>query len=473
MAKEFDSLGEMIVPDDVYYGIQTTRALQNSGIQWVRNNEFPKYLWSIAAIKKAAALANREIGVLDEKISNAICSAAEEVMSGEFDSQFLLGFLQGGGVTPINMNVNEVIAKRANEIITGEKSYSIIHPNTHVNMGQSTNDVIPSAISITLFFYLQELIKKIECLEETLVMKVNEFSDVVKIGRTCYQDAVPLTLGQEFSGYLSFLRRQKRKIEALTIECKEIIIGATAVGTGLGIYPGYIKAVYKHLEDITNVSFCQTDNLFDGMQSCDLFISVSSEITNLAIGLARIAHNLILLSSGPRTGLREIELPALQPGSSIMPGKINPVMPEFVIQVAYQVRGNNHIILSAVENGEPDINVWETIIAKCIFESCQLLTMSIPMFADKCLKGIKANKEICRKYAESSISLSVVISTIYGYEIGSKVAKTALRENKTIKEVAVEMKLLTIEDANELLDPMLLTDGEKYAAVLRSRSIIG
>lgn len=306
-------------------------------------------------------------------------------------------------------------------------------------------------------------------LEEVLRAKIVEFNDVVKLGRTCLQDAVPITLGQEFSGYLSFVHRQKKKINNVAGDCLELILGATAVGTGLGTYPGYIDKVYEYLNEITGVAFKRAENLFDGMQSCDLFVDVSSALTSLATGLSRIADILRLLSSGPRAGLNEIELPALQPGSSIMPGKINPVMPELVMHVSYQVRGNNHMVLMAVEDGEPDINVWETILAKCLFESCRLLTNCIPMFAEKCLRGIKANREVCRKYAESSTALATVVSALYGYELGSKVAKNAYKQNKTVKEVTVEMGILTPDEANELLDPMLLTDMEKCAQVLKNK----
>ncbi len=469
MRKESDSLGELFIPDDVYYGIQTTRALQNSGVFGLKINAFPKFIWSIAAIKKAAALANRDIGVLDNDIAIAICRAADEVMSGKFDSQFPIDIFQGGGVTPANMNVNEVIANRANEILTGKKGYDRVHPNTDVNKCQSTNDVMPSAVSIALYFYLQDLLKTFIPLEEVLQAKVAEFNDVVKLGRTCLQDAVPITLGQEFSGYLSFIRRQKKKLNNVTGDCLELILGATAVGTGLGTYPGYIDKVYEYLNEITGFTFKKAENLFDGMQSCDLFIDVSSALTSLATGLSRIADILRLLSSGPRAGLNEIELPALQPGSSIMPGKINPVMPELLMHVCYQVRSNNHMVLMAVEDGEPDINVWETILAKCLFDSCRVLTNCIPMFTEKCLQGIKANREVCRKYAESSTALATVISSLYGYELGSKVAKNAYKQNKTIKEVTVEMGILTPDEANELLDPMLLTDMEKCARLLKHK----
>jgi len=470
MRNESDSLGELSIPDDIYYGIQTTRALGNSGILGLRINTFPKFIWSIAAIKKAAAMANAGIGVMDKEIADAICSAADEVMSGKFDAQFPLDIFQGGGVTPANMNMNEVIANRANEMLTGKKGYDKVHPNTHVNKCQSTNDVMPSAVNMALYYYLQDLIESLDPLEATLQAKVVEFDDVVKLGRTCLQDAVPITLGQEFSGYLSFVRRQKRKLTLVAGDCLELIVGATAVGTGLGVYPGYVDKVYESLNDITGVSFRRVANFFDGMQSCDLFIDVSSALTSLATGLSRIADILRLLSSGPRAGLNEIELPALQPGSSIMPGKINPVMPELLMHICYQVRGNNHIVLMTVEDGEPDINVWETILAKCLFESCRLLTECIPMFAEKCLKGIKANREVCRKYAESSTALATVVSSLYGYELGSKVAKAAYKENKTVKEVTIEMGIFTPDEAEKLLDPMLLTDIEKSAELLKRKT---
>lgn len=469
MRTEKDSLGEMLIPDEVYYGIDTTRALGNSGILGLKMSEFPKFIWSIAAIKKAAALANADIGVLDPKVASAISAAADEVMSGKHASQFPLNIFQGGGVTPANMNLNEVIANRANEILTGRKGYDRVHPNTDVNKCQSTNDVMPSAVSMALYYFLHDLLKALDPLEDALEAKAAEFSDVVKLGRTCLQDAVPLTLGQEFGGYLSFVRRQRRKIKNVAEDCLELILGGTAVGTGLGTYPGYVDKVYEHLNRITGVPFRGAENLFDGMQSCDLFVDVSGALTSLATGLSRIADIFRLLSSGPRAGLNEIELPAVQPGSSIMPGKINPVMPELLMHVCYQVRGNNHMVLMTVEDGEPDINVWETILAKCLFESCRMLTECIPLFVEKCLKGIKANREVCRKYAESSIALATVVSTLYGYETGTRVAKAAYKENKSVKQVVVEMGILSADEAEKLLDPMLLTDMEKSARLMKTK----
>jgi len=464
--KEIDSLGELFLRDEVYYGIQTERARQNFDISGQTHNDIPKYIWSVAAIKKAAAMANMSLGVLDEKVGIAICEAADEVMEGKMEAQFPIDVFQGGGGTSTNMNVNEVIANRANEILTGEKGYDRVHPNTHVNLGQSTNDVIPAAMKITAYLNLHDLLKSMKILEDALAKKTSEFKDIVKLGRTCIQDAVPLTMGQEFSGYLTFLRRQIKKIKSAAEGCLELPLGATAVGTELSTFPGYLEKVYPCLREITGINVVKEENFFDGLQNGDVYIDVSSALKSLATGLSKMATDFRILSSGPRAGFNEMELPAVQPGSSIMPGKINPVMPELINQVCYQVCGNDLTISMAVEGGELDLNVWEPVIIKSLFESCRLLTKAIPLFTEKCVLGITANKEVCRKYAESSVALSTVIASLYGYKTGSAVAKKAYQENIGIKEAAVQMGLLSLQEAEKLLDPALLTDARRCAETI-------
>ena len=466
MRKEIDSLGELFLPDEVYYGIQTERARQNFDISGQTHHDIPKYIWSVTAIKKAAAMANMSIGVLEEKVGHAICKAADEVMEGKMEAQFPIDVFQGGGGTSTNMNVNEVLANRANEILTGKKGYDRVDPNTHVNMGQSTNDVIPAAMKITAYLNLEDLLTSMKILEMALKKKTSEFKHVVKIGRTCLQDAVPLTLGQEFSGYLSFLKRQIKKVKSVAEECLELPLGATAIGTELTTFPGYLEKVYPYMHEITGINVIKEKNFFDGLQNGDLYIDVSGALKSLAAGLSKMATDFRILSSGPRAGLNEITLPAIQPGSSIMPGKINPVMPELINQVCYRVYGNDLTIAMAVEGGELDLNVWEPVIIKSLFESCRLLTKAIPLFTEKCVLGIKANKQVCRKYAEASISLSTVIASLYGYKTGSAVAKRAYQENKSIKEVVIQMGLLSSEEAERLLDPALLTDPKRCAEAI-------
>lgn len=463
MRREKDSLGELFVPDDAYYGIQTERAIQNFPISGHPVGDYPRFIWCLAAIKKAAALANRDIGVLDDAVANAICRAADDIMNGKMKDQFPIDVFQGGGGTSTNMNINEVIANRANEILIGHKVYDRVHPNTHVNMCQSTNDVIPSAMKMTCYYHLQELLESIKVLEEVVSDKTTEFKDVVKIARTCLQDAVPITLGQEFSGYLSFLRRQADDIRRIADSCLQLPLGATAVGTELGTFPGYVDLVFQHLNKISGIPVVREQNFFDGLQNGDVYIHISATLKALATGLSKMASDLRLLSSGPRAGLSEIELPAVQPGSSIMPGKVNPVIPEMINQVCYQVCGNDFCITMAVEGGQLDLNVWELVILRCLMESCTLLSNSIPLFARKCVQGIKANLPTCQEYAESSISLSTVISTLFDYETGSKVAKYAWDKSVSVKDAAIEMGLLTPSEAEQLLNPMLLADQKQSA----------
>ena len=471
MRKEKDALGEMLIPKEVYYGIQTERARHNFNVSGQTTEAFPKYIWSIAAIKKAAALANKEIGALQAEVADAICQAADEILEGKKYHEFPIDVFQGGGGTSTNMNANEVIANRANEIITGCKGYKKVHPNTHVNMGQSTNDVIPSAMKMATYLYLEELIEESKKLEESLNEKKDEFKNVVKLGRTCLQDAVPITLGQEFSGYAHFLHRQIGRLVEIKSKCVDIPLGATAVGTELSTFTGYTKSVYSHLSKISCIPVTKEENFFDGLQNGDIYIEVSSVLKSLATGLSKIATDFRILSSGPRAGFNEIELPAVQPGSSIMPGKVNPVMPELVNQICYQICGNDVAITMAVEGGELDLNVWEPVIIKCLFESCRLLNDSIPLFVQKCIKGIKVNEKVCKKYAESSIALSTVIASLFGYKTGSMVAKKAADENKTIKEVVLELGILTKEEAEKYLDPMFLTNPEKSAEILKNAYI--
>jgi len=427
----------------------------------------------MAAIKKAAALANKEINYLEQSIADAIVKAADEILSGGLSDQFPLDVLQGGGYTSANMNVNEVIGNRANEIITGKKGSDKVHPNTHVNMGQSTNDVIPAVLKLSCYKYISDLVETVNSLETALKNKVEEFKDIVKIGRTCLQDAVPLTLGQEFSGYYDLIKRRKKKLFDMRNELLKLPLGGTAIGTELGAGAGFIEAAYLHLSKIIGYEVVPDNNFFDGLQNADIYIDLSANLKALAAGISKIATDLRILSSGPNGGIQEIILPALQPGSSIMPGKINPVMPELINQICYQVCGNDLVISMAVEGGELDLNVWEPVIFKCIAESFMLLTNGINLFTEKCITGLKANADVCRDYSERSTALSTVVATLFGYQTGSDIAKKAAKEKKTVKQVAVEEKIFTQAEADELLDPMVMTCAatfkekiDKYRAAL-------
>lgn len=466
MRIETDLLGEMAIPDDAYYGIQTERARQNFAVSGRTAVDAPFYLWSIAVIKKAAAMANYKIGALDKDIAQAIAIAAQEVMDKKFDDQFPIDIFQGGGGTSTNMNMNEVLANRASELLTGKKSYDKVHPNTHVNMGQSTNDVIPASMKIACRYNLHALIKEVEKLEDILKIKMQEFEPVVKLARTCLQDAVPITLGQQFSGYYYQVKRLRLALINANRQSLELPLGGTAVGTGLSVQEGYIEQVYQELREITGEQFIPEENFFDGLQNGDAYLEIAAQIKKLAVFMSKMATDFRIQGSGPRAGLNELIIPAVQPGSSIMPGKINPVMPELINQIAYQIMGNDVSISMAVEGGELDLNVWEPVIIKSLFESCALLTNAIPLFIDKCLKELQPNVAVCRQYAESSTALATVIATLFGYKKGSQVATEAFNKNMTVREVVLMNGILTEEEADYLLDPMVMTDPKLSAQAI-------
>ncbi|WP_028392518.1 aspartate ammonia-lyase [Bacillus cihuensis] len=466
MRLEKDLIGELEIDEEVYYGIQTVRACQNFSISGRTVELYPHLIRSMAFIKKAAALSNHSVGVLEQEKKIVICQAADEIIDGKMTNQFPVDIYQGGGGVSINMNVNEVIANRANELLTGHKGYDYIHPNEHVNMSQSTNDVLPSAMKMACFFYIEDLLISLNKIESSLADKVDEFSSIVKIARTCLQDAVPITLGQQFSGYHSFIKRQVEDIKKLQKECLSIIVGATAVGTGIGAAPGYTEKMYEYLPEVSNLSVYKEENFFDGLQNADIYIKISAYLKGLSSGLSKLSSDLRLLSSGPRAGFAEIDLPAVQPGSSIMPGKINPCIPEMMMQVCFDVYGNDQAITFAVDRGELDLNIWEPIILKNLFESFSILTNGIRLFTEKCLDGIEVNKKICLNNAEKSLSLSIVISSLFGYRVANEVALEAHEKNSTIKEVVVEKGLLKEEEASKLLNPENLTDSVKMHHLL-------
>ncbi len=464
---EQDCLGRMEISNDCYFGIQTHRMLNVSGVSGLPIVFYPDILRAMAKIKKAAALANAEVGALDRSVAQAIAQASDRVYSGEFDDQFPLDMWQGGGYTCFNMNVNEVIGNLANEILTGHKGQEKVHPNTHVNMGQSTNDTIPSATHLAIVPRLDKLTQRLEELKASLNQKAIEFSSIVKVGRTCWQDALPLTLGQEFSGYASLINRLIQKAKQIRPQCLEIIMGGSAVGTGLSAAPGYMDAFYKILSQELNEEVKPFDNLFDGFQNADTIVSISGIVKEIAASLSKISKDLRLMSSGPRAGFMEISLPSLSPGSSIMPGKINPTVPEMVVQVAHQVIGNDLAITLALEEGELDLQVWDATLYKCLFENLQIVTESILILRRDCIDGIVANKERCLKEAEDSIALSTVIATIFGYPKGVEVAKYCETHQCSVKEAVLEMNLMSKDDVRVLLEPALMTDPQKMARTIK------
>ncbi|WP_048601776.1 lyase family protein [Rubeoparvulum massiliense] len=457
LREEQDSLGTLQIPDEVYYGIMTERVRKNFGriTGWNLSEHLPHYLYCMAGLKKACAITNGKIGALDGQIVSAICQAAEELMDGRLQVSIPIDLVANG--TPGNMSVNEIIANRANEILTGHKGNDLVHPNTHVNMGQSTNDVHPSGLKLALYLTIQELLPKINDLESILTYKAEQFKDVVKVGRTCLQDALPITIGQQFSGYQSFLHRQYQEIAQTAQELLVLPLGGTAIGTCVGTFPGYVEQVCDEVAAIFDLPVTQAENLFDAFQSADTFIRVSASLKSLATGLARMAKDLMFMSSGPQAGIGEITIPAIQPGSSIMPGKVNPVVFMAMVDIAHQVCGQDVTVTMQVE-GEGDnleLQLYLNMASNALFQSCTMLQHFLPVLGS-CISGIEANRERCQHEAEWSPAMATIISAIYGYPMGSKVAKEALREHKTVKQVTVEMGLLTADEAEQLLNPLAM-----------------
>lgn len=463
---ERDCLGEMTLPNTCYWGIQTERMRHYSGAAGLPIIFYPDIVRALAHIKKACAKANASIGMLTPEVESAIVAAADDVIAGKLDDQFPLDMWQGGGYTCLNMNVNEVIGNRANELITGHKGQDTVHPNTHVNKAQSTNDTIPSATHLAIAPRLTRIIAEVGHLEAAFRKKADEFADVVKVGRTCWQDALPVTLGQEFTGFAELMRRLKGKLEAQLPGCYEIVMGGSAIGTGLGADPGYEEAFYRFISEDLGVKVSPMVSLFDGFQNSDFCVTISGLIKEVATSISKISKDLRLMSSGPRAGWMEIQLPALSPGSSIMPGKINPTVPEMVIQVAHQVIGNDVAISVAYDEGELDLNVWDATFYKCLFESMQLVEQSLIILRRDCVEGITANRERCAKEANDSIALSTVASALFDYPTGVKVAHYAEHHGVTVKEAVVAMGLMTEEEAARMIDPMLMTDPDRMAAAL-------
>lgn len=463
---ERDCLGTMEIPNDCYWGIQTHRMVKVSGCAHLPVIFHPGLHRALFRIKKACAKANAEIGALDPSIADAIVKACNRALAGEFDGEFPLDMWQGGGYTCVNMNVNEVIGNAANEILTDRKGQDVVHPNTHVNKAQSTNDTIPSATHLAVAPELDRIIAGVEALEASFAGKASAFERVVKVGRTCWQDALPLTLGQEFGGYAALMKRLAGKLRAVRPGCFEICMGGSAVGTGLGADPGYMEAFYRHLSEDLGETVRPTASLFDGLQNGDFFVTVSGLVKEVAMSLSKIAKDLRLMSSGPRSGFMEINLPALSPGSSIMPGKINPTVPEMVIQIAHQVVGNDVAISLAYDEGELDLNVWDATFYKCLFESMQLVAEELVILKRDCVDGITANEDRCRAEAETSLALSTVIAATFDYPTGVKVAHLAQDRGITVREAVLEMKLLSEDEARRLLDPMLMTDPDAMARTI-------
>jgi aspartate ammonia-lyase len=456
MRIERDFLGEVKIPDDVYYGVQTTRALHNFEITGHKLND--DFIKAFGIVKAAAAKANMRTGRMPSKIGNAIVQAAEEIIAGKLHDQFVVDCIQGGAGTSMNMNANEVIANRALEIL-GEKkgNYALVSPNNHINMAQSTNDVMPTAIRICTIAKAKKLIAALEDLATAFIKKGDSFNHVLKMGRTHLQDAVPITLGQEFYAYAEAVKRCIRRVSDNVKNLHSVNMGATAVGTGLNAEPEYIQYVVEELSKLSGETIISAKNLVDATQNTDEVAEISCALKVTALALSKIANDIRLMASGPRCGLSELILPAMQPGSSIMPGKVNPVIPETVNQVAFQVIGNDLAISMAVEAGQFELNVMEPVMAYNLFNSLTILTNAVNTLNHKCIQGIQANVERCREMIDKSVGVVTALLPHIGYEQSSMIAKEALATGRPVKELIIEKELLTAEQLDVILSPAEMT----------------
>ncbi len=454
---ERDSIGEKSLPTNAYYGIQTMRASENFRITGLSmHNEI---INSLAQIKKAAAITNYQCGLMEENISQAIVKACDEITEGKLHDQFIVDPIQGGAGTSLNMNANEVIANRAIEILGGEKGdYTLVNPNDHVNQGQSTNDVIPTAGKITALKLLKYTHKELMRLHEALKQKAVEFDSVIKMGRTQMQDAVPIRLGQEFEAYACAIFRDVRRIDKAKDEMRDVNLGGTAIGTAINADKRYLDSIVPVLSDVSGLRLTQAEDLIDATQNLDSFVAVSGAIKACAVTLSKIANDLRLMSSGPYCGFGEINLPPKQNGSSIMPGKINPVIPEVVSQVAFNIIGNDLTITLASEAGQLELNAFEPIVLYCLFQSIDTLGFAVNTFVDNCISGITCNASRCKDYVDKSVGTITALSPYIGYDTSAEIAKEAMETGKTIREIVLERNLLNEDQLNSLLDPYRMTE---------------
>ncbi len=457
MRTEKDSLGEKHVPADAYYGIQTVRAVENYPISGFRAH--PQLIRAMGMIKKAAAMANRELKLVEAKRAAAIIQASEEVIDGKFDEQFVVDVYQAGAGVSFHMNANEVIANRAVEILGGRRGqYEICHPNDHVNFGQSTNDVYPTAMRLSAVLLFEEVLQSLGELERSFARKGKAFDHLLKSGRTHMMDAVPIRLGQEFAAYATAMRRAADLIRQAQDHLRELGLGGSAVGTGVNTHPRYQKLAVQHLSKVSGQKLIPTDDLRYTMQS-NLALSVaSSALRNLALELIRITNDLRLLSSGPNTGFAEIFLPALQPGSSIMPGKINPVMAELTAMVGFQVVGADITTALAVQGGQLELNVMMPAMAWNVLHASEILKNTMRVLAAKCVDGITANEARCQYYANATISIAAALNPYIGYAAAAEIAKESVKTGRTVTEIALERKLLDEKLMREILEPYRMTE---------------
>ena len=456
---EHDSLGEREVPDQAYYGVQTLRAMENFPISGVYVKNFEHMIEGLAFVKKAAALANQELGVLEEDKMKAICDACDELLNGKLHEHFAVDMFQGGAGTSTNMNANEVIANRGLEILGHKKGeYEYLHPNDHVNYSQSTNDAYPTAIKLAVMLSLKDLLAAMEELREALNAKAEEFADVLKMGRTENQDAVPMTLGQEFSAYAVMIESAMAALQHAGQEFHDINMGATAIGTGLNSPPGYANLVTEKLSEVSGFKLRRARNLVEATQNAGAFAQMSATMKRAAVQISKICNDLRWMSSGPRCGLNEINLPPMQPGSSIMPGKVNPVIPELVNQVCYQIMGYDAVVSMAAEASELELCMAEPIIAYDLLHGMLILKNACITLVSRCIVDIEANREVCRQYVENSIGLVTALNPVLGYEKSASIAKEALKTGGSVYELVLEKGWLKKDELDEMLRPENMTD---------------
>ena len=448
---ESDSIGTKQIPKNAYYGVHSLRATENFSISGTRLHT--EMINNLARLKKTCAITNANVGVLDPRIAEAVVKACDFVLEGKLHDQFIVDPIQGGAGTSTNMNANEVIANIAIEILGGELGdYSIVNPIDHVNCGQSTNDVLPTAGKMTTLYLLQDLKESLSHLRNAFFEKAAEFDSIIKMGRTHLQDAIPIRLGQEFSAYATAIERNLKRVEQAEVELYTINMGATAIGTGLNADANYYNRITEELSAISGFPFRQASDMIDGTQNIDCFATISSALKNCAISMSKIANDLRLMASGPKTGFGEINLPPKQNGSSIMPGKINPVIPEVVSQVAYMIIGNDVTISMAVESGQLELNVFEPVILENLFQSITVLNNVALTFANNCVKGITVNEERCQELVESSVGIVTALCPHIGYSRAASIAKKAIEMEISVRELILQEEILSEEALDKILD---------------------
>jgi aspartate ammonia-lyase len=466
--REHDLLGERDVPDDARYGVQTLRATENFDITGIRLGHYPHLVRALAMVKQAAARANRRLGLLDDAMAEAIDAACQEIIEGHWHGHFVVDVVQGGAGTSTNMNANEVIANRALELLGHRRGeYEHCHPNNHVNLSQSTNDVYPTAVRVAVIHELDELLAVLEELDDALAEKGREFADVLKMGRTQLQDAVPMTVGQEFEAFAVTTAEDIVRLRETARLFLEVNLGGTAIGTGINADPRYPELAVEELAGITGLDFGLAPNLVEATPDTGAFVMFSGVLKRVAVKLSKLCNDLRLLSSGPRCGLNEINLPAMQPGSSIMPGKVNPVIPEVVNQIAFQVIGNDLTITLAAEAGQLQLNVMEPLITSNLFESLDMLTAGVRTLTERCIRGITVNSDHCRAMVESSIGVVTALVPVIGYERAGQVAVEALASGRSVRAILLEAGDLAPEEIDRLLSPEAMTKPSRQPGFLK------